>query len=606
MGLPKKTKLPSSLTPFILHFLCKQPILLFILVISSLGPTLDSVIWPVIISYIIDNLNDNLTYYQGDKTHIWESIGLTVYTGALFWVIIEVMFRIFGYTYACLIPKFTGDIRVAMFDYATQHSHSFFVTSFSGSMSNKVNEMAVTCERIVRDLLSSIIPTILTSFLFIVYFASMHWTISACVLAWVFTHSIIMIVGAKNAANFSQIHSKSRSSLIGKIVDTFSNISTVRSYARRKNEVVYVSNAQKDEIKKRQELLFRVENNKFILGFNCFIFLGVMLTYCQYYAFVNNFITIGELIASIQGSASLMMSIWFMGMAIPELFTNIGICKGAIELINAPIDIEDKPDAIDLVVKKGKIEFKDVVFAYQNNYTIFKNLRVQISPKERVGLVGFSGSGKTTFANLILRYFEIQSGQILIDSQDIKAVKQDSLRQTIAHIPQDPVLFHRTIMENIRYGKLEATDEDVIKAAKKAHCHEFIMKMSEGYNTVVGERGIRLSGGQRQRIAIARAILKDSPIIIMDEATSALDSATERLINLAIDEAIKNKTTIVIAHRLSTLADMDRILVFDHGEIIENGSHEELIAKGGRYKLLWDMQKDGFIPEEVKSEEEDE
>ncbi len=230
---------------------------------------------------------------------------------------------------------------------------------------------------------------------------------------------------------------------------------------------------------------------------------------------------------------------------------------------------------------------------------------VNIEPYQKVGLVGFSGSGKSTFVNLMLRLFEPTSGVISIDGQDIQQVTQDSLRESISLIPQDPMLFHRSLMENIRYGKLDASDEEVIEAAKKANAHEFILRTEEGYDSLVGERGVKLSGGQRQRIAIARAILKDSPILILDEATSSLDSITEKKIQDGLERLMEKKTVIVVAHRLSTISDMDRILVFDDGEIIEDGSHQELLEnkstdgsdRTGHYAKLWNMQAGGFLPE---------
>jgi len=235
------------------------------------------------------------------------------------------------------------------------------------------------------------------------------------------------------------------------------------------------------------------------------------------------------------------------------------------------------------------------LFATIKRLKFFEDKTLTIKAGEKVGLVGFSGSGKTTFVNLILRHYDPDSGKILIDGQDICKVTQKSLRQQIALIPQDPSLFHRTIMDNLRYGRLEATDDEVYEASKKAHCHEFIMQLPEGYHTIVGERGSKISGGQRQRIAIARAILKNAPILILDEATSALDSITEKYIQEALHVLTKARTTLVVAHRLSTLSEMDRILVFKDGKIIEEGTHESLVDQGGHYAHLWKMQAGGFL-----------
>jgi ATP-binding cassette subfamily B protein len=289
--------------------------------------------------------------------------------------------------------------------------------------------------------------------------------------------------------------------------------------------------------------------------------------------------------------------VWFISYQMTVFVRESGTINEALTLINAMHDVVDAPDAQQLQINKGEIRFDQVTFKYQKRNLVFEDISVTLEPGKKVGLVGFSGAGKSTFVNLILRYYDITSGHILIDDQDIAKVTQNSLREHIAMIPQEPSLFHRTLMENIRYGRLDASDEEVIAASKLAHCHEFIEKLPEAYHSLVGERGVKLSGGQRQRIAIARAMLKNAPILILDEATSSLDSVTEKVIQESLTELMKGRTTIVIAHRLSTLADMDRILVFQHGKIIEDGTREELLRAQGYFAKLWDMQMDGFLPE---------
>lgn len=275
--------------------------------------------------------------------------------------------------------------------------------------------------------------------------------------------------------------------------------------------------------------------------------------------------------------------------------------NAALTLISTSHEIKDAPSAQLMAVTAGRIQFKDVTFSYKKGKPIFENLSVDILPGQRVGLVGFSGSGKSTFVNLIMRSYDIQKGAISIDGQNIAAVTSHSLREKIAMIPQDPSLFHRTLMENIRYGRFDATDEEVIEASKRAHCHGFIEELDEKYHSLVGERGVKLSGGQRQRIAIARAILKNAPILILDEATSSLDSVTEKIIQKSLDDLMKNRTTLVIAHRLSTLSHLDRILVFDQGKIVEDGTTEALLQKNGYFARLWNMQADGFLPDGARS-----
>lgn len=291
------------------------------------------------------------------------------------------------------------------------------------------------------------------------------------------------------------------------------------------------------------------------------------------------------------------MILWTLGSSLPFLFQSFGIARQAYTLMRDPQDLGDLEGAKALKVARGEIVFDNVSFHYGEN-RLFQNKHVHIHGGEKVGLVGYTGAGKSTFVNLILRFFPLHHGKILIDGQDIAGVSLESLRRQIALIPQDPLLFHRTLQENICFGKPEAAEEEIIHASKLAHCHEFIRNLPRGYEAKVGERGTKLSGGEKQRIAIARAILVDAPILILDEATSSLDSVTERYIQDSLEKLMQGRTTIVIAHRLSTLSQMDRLLVFDKGKIVEEGSHTILLAKDGLYARMWRMQVGGFLPDQ--------
>lgn len=286
---------------------------------------------------------------------------------------------------------------------------------------------------------------------------------------------------------------------------------------------------------------------------------------------------------------------WHTMSEVDEFNKAVGRCKQSLFALMKPLEITDKQGAKDLKCAHGKIQFNTVKFHYKGTEPLFKHMSLNIIGGQKVGLVGCSGGGKTTFANLIMRLYDVTAGSILIDGHDIRDCTQDSLHENIGMIPQDPILFRRSLMENIRYGRSCATDEEVIESAKKAHAHEFIIGLAEGYDSLVGERGIKLSGGQRQRIAIARAILKNAPILILDEATSQLDSITESLIQDSLWELMQNKTTIVIAHRLSTLLRMDRILVFEKGNIVEDGNHDDLFNENKHYRKLWDTQVGGLL-----------
>src|SRR3990167_3522280 len=380
------------------------------------------------------------------------------------------------------------------------------------------------------------------------------------------------------------------------ILEILTNISNVRLFSKNKYESKYLTAYLKDEVNKSQKAMWNIELANIGYAINgSFLIIGT--TYMLIYAWGHRWISLGDFTQIGMQTIWSLGWVWHISFMLTQFTRELGTVKNSLKLINVKHELVDKPNALSLIVKKGEIQFKDVCFYYRKKSIVFNHLNVTIHPGEKIGLVGFSGSGKSTFVNLILRFYDLQSGQIQIDNQTIAEVTQDSLRSQISMIPQDPSLFHRSLMENIRYGRLNASDEEVIQASKLAHCHEFIEFLDQGYHCLVGERGIKLSGGQRQRIAIARAILKNAPILILDEATSSLDSVTEKIIHEGLENLMKNKTTLVIAHRLSTLANMDRILVFHHGKIIEQGTKESLLELKGHFYTLWNMQSNGFLPE---------
>jgi len=306
-------------------------------------------------------------------------------------------------------------------------------------------------------------------------------------------------------------------------------------------------------------------------------------------------LTIGDFALIQSFMVGIFQRVWNLGKSVRHIYEAIADATEMVEILETPHEIMDSAKAKTLVVSDASIQFDAVTFKFNQTRPVLNGLSFTIIPHEKIALVGPSGAGKSTITKLLLRFYDVESGSITIDGQNIAKVTQDSLRASIAMVPQEPILFHRSLMDNIRYGRPEATDEEVFEASRRARCHDFIVELSEGYNTFVGERGIKLSGGERQRIAIARAILKDAPILVLDEATSSLDSESESLIQAALDELMKGKTTIVIAHRLSTIMRMDRIIVIENGTAVDSGTHDELLAKAGIYKKLWEIQAGGFI-----------
>jgi ATP-binding cassette, subfamily B, bacterial len=385
-----------------------------------------------------------------------------------------------------------------------------------------------------------------------------------------------------------------RSTTMGKIVDSLSNYLSIFSFAMFCKE------------KKDFESVLDIENKKQIISwrfaeFIRFIFdllsgcMTLLLFIMSLYFWSKNIISVGDLVLVISLSSIVNFNIRDISRNLLTMMKKVGDINETLKIIFQPHEIIHKKGASDLSIIHGKIKIDTLTFGYDNEISLFTCLNFIIQPDQKVGLVGRSGAGKSTFIHLLMRHYNLQSGSISIDGQNIADVNRESLARNISFVPQESNLFHRSIMDNIRYGKYNATDDEVIIAAKKAYVHNFIITLPNGYNTLVGERGVKLSGGQKQRIALARVILKDAPILILDEATSALDSESEIYIQKSIEKMVKNKTVIAIAHRLSTLQKMDRILVMDDGKIIEDGSHNELLKSDTTYKNIWNMQASGFL-----------
>ena len=399
----------------------------------------------------------------------------------------------------------------------------------------------------------------------------------------------------KRVKKASEDASGAHSSLTGKLIDSFSNYSIVKSFAGADKERKILVEPRQKRIRTQMYSRYTMRLFWAIPGFLWDLLFGLTILFCCI-LYQRGLMQVSEIVFTISVYIQVMGAVSQLINRFPEIIDKLAAAKKAYRELVVPLAVMDKENAKKIKVNRGEILFDNIYFKYRDR-NVLKGLSLSIKPGERVGIVGMSGSGKTTLVNLLMRFYEPQHGQILIDGQDISNVTQDSLRESIAFIPQDPTMFNRTIGENIAYGKYGASIKEIRVASKKASADKFIMDTEKGYNSLVGDRGIRLSGGQRQRIAIARAFLKNAPILVLDEATSALDSETERTIQKSFEKLSKGRTTIAIAHRLSTLRNMDRIIVLDKGVIVEEGSHTSLLRKKGKYYKLWQMQSGGFFQE---------
>ncbi|MBS0236444.1 MAG: ABC transporter ATP-binding protein [Proteobacteria bacterium] len=564
---------------------------LLLIQLCCLAWALEANILPYALRFVLDALQNHDAIPEGSL----HPVVIPIVLGMSAWVVIISLFHFGDYVMANFIAKFKENMRMAAYEHVSQQSYGYFVSNMSGSIASQISDLARSSWDVMELLIQTFIPAFLGVIVAIGLFAVLHPMFGMILICWVTMHLLCCFYFSQKCRSLAQVHAMVQNGLSGRIADSLANHSIIRLFTAFSGEYRYIKNAQNLERQQYTISLMYVAKMKLVLGVVYLFWVGGVMTLAEIYAYKYGIMSIGELVYVINTANNIGMMMWVVAIMMPNLFQELGVSAQGLSLLDVPITIEDAENAGILKVLHGSIEFRNVVFHYHEGQTLFEEQNAFIPAGQKVGLVGFSGSGKTTFTNLILRYFDVISGEILIDGQNIKKVTQESLRRNIAMIPQDAALFNRSIMENIKYSNAEATEEEVIWAAKMANCHQFIKAMPEGYATIVGERGSKLSGGQRQRIAIARAFLKESKILILDEATSALDSNTERLIQESLSKIMSHKTTLVIAHRLSTLVQMDRILVFYNGKIVEDGSHDELIEHDGHYAKLWSMQMGGFL-----------
>lgn len=561
-------------------------------VIPFVSLALLSGLWAPLNSLFIKLIIDRLTLVPdkpGTVQIVWPAV--------LFVINLEVhslCWRGMGYINYKLQPLLKNRIISETVSRVHQHSHQFFQDRLAGRIAGNINTLADNIELIVHDISRQLLRSAVLIVGVFITLLLVHPKFFVVLLSWFLIFVVVSLCQSTRLVTLSEAQAAAESIVSGQLVDSMTNSHNIRTFTNAAYETTHLKKYllranQAFQIKERFALKLH-----YLQGLSVSIMLGCMLYYlCQLYQ--EHCITPGDFALIITISLEVSFMIWYAMERVDALNKAIGHCQQSLSRLFVPQAISDQQPGVALRVTQGAISFSAVNFHYPGRSLLFKKLSVTIPAGQKVGLVGYSGSGKSTWVNLLLRLYEISAGQIVIDGQAIHEVTQDSLRQAIALIPQDPTLFHRSLRENIRYGRLEATDQEIRLAAKRAGAHQFISQLPEGYDTLVGERGVKLSGGQRQRIAMARAILKAAPILILDEATSQLDSLTENSIQETLWPFMQGKTTIVIAHRLSTLLRMDRILVFKRGQIVEEGSHTALLQQGGLYKTLWDTQVGGYL-----------
>jgi ATP-binding cassette subfamily B protein len=565
-------------------------------VLGVSGVIIQDILPPLVISYAFTRIEtlvasgSAITFWQLDH-YAWMYIALLV-TGLVIWRVQVILAWVFE-------VRSIQRIMIHLFDHLQRQSSSFHANRFGGALVSNANKFVGGYERFMDELTWSVIPGICMLLGSVAALATVSLAYAGALLSGSVVYLLIMGKRTLSGMKYDRALADAESSRTAKLADNITNVSTVRSFAgeETENRMFYAETEKNKRV--HWDLLRFVAVNDTISHFgtmsiNIIAFLGGLIALTAFGA------PLGVLFLGISYTITLSRRLWEFNRVIRNINRALGDSATMTETLDLQPEIQDVQNPIDAHVHRGEIKFNDVTFSYPESVVgkpLFNKLNLRIKPGEKIGLVGHSGGGKTTITQLLLRSMDIQGGSITLDGHDISQMRQRDVRRSIASVPQESILFHRTLAENIAYGKPGASQQEIEAVAKMAHAHEFIQTLPDGYKTLVGERGVKLSGGQRQRVAIARAMLKNAPILVLDEATSALDSESEALIQDALWKLMEGRTAIVIAHRLSTIQKMDRIIVLDKGQIVEEGTHKELLRQNGIYANLWGHQSGGFLDE---------
>jgi len=595
MGIDDISRPPDNTAAFFRYYLKPIRCFLVALLLTSGIATVSELMLYVYLGNIVDWMGsgNSETFFEDHKT-------------ALIWMfVVAVIIRPVsllmsrGLIMFSLVVGLGNRIRWHNHRYVLRQSLAYFQNDFAGRISQKVMQTGQSAREAVLNVIDGV-------WLLVVYlvgitwlFADMDWRLLLPMCFWIVGYIMVIIFLVPSVRGRSAALSEANSQLLGQVVDGYTNIQSVKLFATTDQEDAYAGKFMRRHTSSFRHLLSAIFNMTVALTIlNTMLVVGTAAL--SIYLWQIGEVTVGTIAVA---NALIMrvnqMSGWIL-RTITSLFEQIGTVENGVDTISKPNEIQDIDNPSTLKLTDGVIEFEDVSFRYSDDNQVIEQFQLAMKPGEKVGLVGRSGAGKSTLVNLLLRFYDLDSGRILIDGQNISLCSQQSLRSHIAMVTQDTSLLHRSVRDNIRYGKPEATEEEIIHAAKLAEVDQFLPQLvdpkgNRGYDALVGERGVKLSGGQRQRIAIARVILKDAPILVLDEATSALDSEVEQAIQSQLEQLMESKTVIAIAHRLSTIAAMDRLVVMDQGRIIEQGTHKELLEQDGLYAKLWARQSGGFL-----------